>query len=283
MSTDQPGVSPVPIAEVRPVLTEKQQELCHKDLRDEIQLYWLIQLGTITALGALMGTWPKTDAISSIDGTIVKLLVLSVAMILITVAGMYNVVGNYYTFVANFRLGREFQESVVTPWLAFTQSIIAAILGVGIGAILLEGNFNPPQEVTSVTVMGAKVEATKTAGSAVPANAISTTTQVERRWWGWRLFFVPIGAVLGFSVYGYAIASAVGVLLNKAGHSMGRVEVISQFERYSHELQSTCVVWWGKLMLAFGRALLWKSNDTRRSIRKWITDWIVWSSSLKID
>ena len=228
-------------------LEEKQRDQYHKDLRDEVQLYWLIQLGTITALGALMGTWPKTDGSGTVDGSIVKLLVLSVAMILITVAGMYNVVGNYYSFVANYRLNREkLQESVVTPWLMLAQGVIATILGFGIASVFVVNN-NLPFAIVS------------------------------------NLLLWVVGVVCGFSLYALAIAKTVGTLTRENDRSGECLEIVRKFNVYTSELQKTNTVWWGNLVQDGIHAISTKLGPRREQLRGLAERFHQWAHSTKVN
>lgn len=226
-------------------LGEKQREQYHKDLRDEVQLYWLIQLGTITALGALMGTWPKADNSGSVDGSIVKLLVLSVAMILITVAGMYKIVGNYYSFIANYRLQREkLQESVVTPWLMLSQSVIATILGFGLASVFVTINELPFAIVLNVLILAA-------------------------------------GGLCGFSLYALAIAKTVGSLTQEVGRSDDCLDLIRKFSLYTLELQNSRTVWWGNVVQDAGQTILSKSEPARKWLRRFAERLHTWAHPTK--
>ncbi len=247
---------------------EKDDERRHKDLRDELQLYWLIQLGTITALGALMGTWPKsTDAVSG-DAILVKLIVGAVALVLITIAGMYNVVGNYYTFVANYRLGREKQqESVVTPWMALAQSLIAAFLGGAIGAVAMEGAalFSAPSTVNSAQKVDASVpaEAAK-ARFSITWNRIDFIVQdhdlaerADRRssqnGFGasgdlvWPFTVIGLGLFFGFAVYGWSVAKTIESFdRQRDGTDADTLKILTAFIEYSKELQKVWAILLGK-------------------------------------
>ena len=282
-NSDQPAINK---------LEKYEKKQCHKDLRDEVKLYWLIQLGTITALGALMGTWPKAADVSILDGLIIKLLILSVGMILLIVGGMYNIVGNYYTFAANFRLGRNYQESVVTPWLAGSQSVIAAILGMAMGAVICQAALsddkrapsafeNRDNQASGTTLTktrtqigwapdGKRIEVTgrenkqevhaTTAGNANQATQNSLCATF--------LFLAAIiaGATGGYLTYAYAIAHVFDSVTGAKDDPPKTSEMFERFKSYSQNLGNAHPIQAREFVrhpIAFFR--IWRANRKRKA------------------
>ncbi len=98
-------------------------------LIEEVKIFWTMQVGIIAALGYIIAS--KFD---KFDFTAVPFACAALA--LVTIANVYNYVGNYYTFEDRKNLpGPKQQEAIVTPLLDYIHTFLAAVFG----AIIVNG------------------------------------------------------------------------------------------------------------------------------------------------
>jgi hypothetical protein len=97
-------------------------------LIEEVKLYWTIQLGILAGLGVLVANLKSEVA------DLPKLFVCFTALGLLLIGTMYNLVGNYYTFMERFSRGTgTLQEDIITIVVGRIYFMISSFAGAAIG------------------------------------------------------------------------------------------------------------------------------------------------------
>jgi hypothetical protein len=99
-------------------------------LVEEIKLYWTVEIGIVTVLGVLFSQLgsQRTEPMA-------QFLMCFVAMVLVVVGTMYNIAGNYYTFVTRTQISGTAgdQEGIISTVMEIAFFLLSGVCGVAMG------------------------------------------------------------------------------------------------------------------------------------------------------
>ncbi|MFM7070695.1 MAG: hypothetical protein ACKO38_02740 [Planctomycetota bacterium] len=164
-------------------------------LVEEIKLYWTVEIGIVTVLGVLFSQLgsQRTEPMA-------QFLMCFVAMVLVVVGTMYNIAGNYYTFVTRTQISGSAgdQEGIISTVMEIAFFLLSGVCGVAMGcygSVLFESDSLSFWLSLSGLFIGLAVNVAVTLASfsglvkaSSPAVTYTYSQYVTRKWVFGRLF-----------------------------------------------------------------------------------------------